>query len=64
MLGLFQNIAYALEPICLAVEGAIVNARCEVTNHIVDVKCRRKLKQYEKLHYESEDEELEEEEDY
>ena len=63
MLGLFENLGYALEPIGLAIEGAFVKARCEVANHIVDVQCRRKIKKYEKLRRESRDEELEEEED-
>ena len=62
MLGLFENIGYALEPIGLAIEGAFVQARCDVANHIVDVKLRRKLRKYEKMRSES-DEEVEEEEE-
>ena len=56
MVGLFENIG-------LAIEGAFVKARCEVANHLVDVRCRRKIKQYEKMRRNSEDEELENEEE-
>ena len=56
MLGLFENIG-------LAIEGAFVKARCEVANHMVGVRCRRKIKQYEKMRRDSGDEELEDEEE-
>lgn len=55
MLGLFENIG-------LAIEGAFVKARCDVANHIVDVKLHHKLKKYEKARRES-GEELEAEEE-
>ena len=52
MLGFLENIG-------LSIEGAFVKAKCEVANHIIDMKLRHKLRKYEKLQIE-EDEESEE----
>ena len=52
MLGYLENIG-------LAIEGVFVNAKCEVANKIVDIKLRHKLRMYENMRIE-EDEEFEE----
>lgn len=52
MLGFLENIG-------LAIEGVFVNAKCEVANKIVDIKLRHKLRMYENMRIE-EDEEFEE----
>ncbi len=49
MLGLFECVERAFENVALSIEGAFVKARCDVANHIVDVKLRRKLRKYEKM---------------
>ena len=49
MLGLFECVERAFDNVALSIEGAFVKARCDVANHIVDVKLRRKLRKYEKM---------------
>lgn len=53
MLGLFECVERAFDSVALSIEGAFVKARCDVANHIVDVKLRRKLRKYEKMRSES-----------
>ena len=55
MLGFLENIG-------LSIEGAFVKAKCEVSNHIIDMKLRHTIRKYEKLQSE-EDEESEGEEE-
>lgn len=49
MLGLFECVERAFDNVVLSIEGAFVKTRCEVANHIVDVKLRRKLRKYERM---------------
>ena len=53
MLGLFESVERAFDNVALSIEGAFVKVRCDVANHIVDVKLRRKLRKYEKMRIES-----------
>lgn len=53
MLGLFECVERAFDNVALSIEGVFVKTRCEVANHIVDVKLRRKLRKYEKMRSES-----------
>lgn len=58
MLGFIERV---FDNVALSIEGAFVKTRCEVANHLVDVKLRRKLRKYERMRRES-GEEVEEEE--
>lgn len=48
MIGLFERIGEGLEMVGLAVEGAVVNAKCEIANAITDIEVEAKCRKYER----------------
>lgn len=63
MLGLFERIGEGLEMVGLAVEGAVVNAKCEIANAITDIEVEAKCRKYEREAKECDDSQIAEEED-
>lgn len=63
MLGLFERIGEGLEMVGLAVEGAVVNAKCEIANAITDIEVEAKCKKYEREAKEYDDSQITEEGD-
>lgn len=63
MLGLFERIGEGLEMVGLAVEGAVVNAKCEIANAITDIEVEAKCRKYEREAKEYDDSQIAEEED-